>query len=119
MKYILEFSSSEIKTCDDCRFCVCGYRDNYGHEYDRYCTAQEFPLTDEPEIRVDRCCPLRTEENETCGTVCEYCAGMGYSDRVRGHRIEDQLTDLPLVLPGEILTASEYDAVIEKCEEET
>lgn len=62
--------------------------------------------------------PEYSEEWKKCGTVCEYCAGMGYSDRVRGHRIENPITDLPLVLPGEILTASEYDAVIGKCKEE-
>ena len=33
-------------------------------------------------------------------------------------RIENPLTDLPLVLPGEILTASEYDAVIGPIKEE-
>ena len=86
MDYILEFSSSEIKCCEDCRFCVCGYRDNYGHEYDRYCTAQEFPLTDEPEIRVDRCCPLINEEEETAewidkevrGTLTNVCSECGH-----------------------------------------
>lgn len=62
--------------------------------------------------------PEYSEEWKKCGTVCEYCAGEGYSDRVRGHRIENPLTDLPLTLGGEILTASEYDAVIGKCEEE-
>lgn len=63
--------------------------------------------------------PEYSEEWKKCGTVCEYCAGEGYSDRVRGHRIENSLTDLPLVLPGEILTASEYDAVIGPIKEES
>ena len=53
--------------------------------------------------------PEYSEEWKKCGTVCEYCAGMGYSDRVRGHRIENTLTDLPLVLPGAVLTESEYE----------
>lgn len=46
------------------------------------------------------------------------CAGMGYSDRVRGHRIENPLTDLPLMLGGEVLTTSEMDAIIKPIEEE-
>ena len=42
----------------------------------------------------------------------------GYSDRVRGHRIENPLTDSPLVLPGEIITTSEMEAIIKPIEEE-
>lgn len=58
MDYILEFSSPEIKCCKDCRFYVCGYYDPDGWGYDRYCTAEESPLTDDQDLRMDWC-PLR------------------------------------------------------------
>lgn len=63
MDYILEFSSPEIKCCEDCRFYVCGYCDDYGCEYDRYCTAEASPLTDDPDLRMDWC-PLRRNTGE-------------------------------------------------------
>lgn len=89
MDYILEFSSPEIKSCEDCRF----YGDIHG---DRWCAADESPLTDDPDLRMDWC-PLRTEEDETAewidkevrGTltnVCSKCGGTSvYPDKYCGN----------------------------------
>lgn len=96
MDYILEFSSPEIKCCEDCRFYVCGYYDPDGWGYDRYCTAEESPLTDDPDLRMDWC-PLRKAEEETAewidkevrGTmtnVCSKCGGTSvYPDKYCGN----------------------------------
>lgn len=60
MDYILEFSSPEIKCCMDCRF----YVSDYGWGYDKWCTAKDSPLTDDPDLRMDGC-PLRKKEDDT------------------------------------------------------